>query len=426
MQRYNEEGRSSRFPTFPRGEQESTKSAEGRRQTTTLKPGQDVDALMRDEAKKGTIVTAEEFKSHANERSPWFVVNGQVYDGTAFLDKHPGGAESITLVAGEDASEDFMAIHSIDAKKQMREFHVGKLADGVVIAEEQERYRDDADAPFLHAKQWKRSKLVAKTAISHDSYIFRFALDRQDRQVGLPIGQHVYLRVRSTSDDGAEAETVQRAYTPYSGNELRGYLDILIKLYRPCNDYPAGGKMTTALDRLTVGEDYVELKGPLGHFTYEPGSIMRVHKHARRVRNVAMIAGGSGITPIWSTLKGLVEDPEAHETTVWILDANRTEADILARQQIDALIRSAGARIKLWHMLSAEEVPQSWQMGRGRITLDCLQAHLPPVPEPINDRDGHPVEDTIALLCGPPGMEKAVLEGLRTLGWDTERNVVRF
>jgi nitrate reductase (NAD(P)H) len=58
-------------------------------------------------------ITQEELELHNTEGQPWFVVDGEVYDGTAFLQKHPGGAESITLVAGTDASEDFMAIHSV-------------------------------------------------------------------------------------------------------------------------------------------------------------------------------------------------------------------------------------------------------------------------------------------------------------------------
>jgi nitrate reductase (NAD(P)H) len=33
-----------------------------------------------------------------------------VYDGTAFLEDHPGGATSITASAGLDVSEDFLAI----------------------------------------------------------------------------------------------------------------------------------------------------------------------------------------------------------------------------------------------------------------------------------------------------------------------------
>jgi hypothetical protein len=36
----------------------------------------------------------------------------QVYDATPFLEDHPGGADSIIIVAGQDATEDFNAIHS--------------------------------------------------------------------------------------------------------------------------------------------------------------------------------------------------------------------------------------------------------------------------------------------------------------------------
>lgn len=58
-------------------------------------------------------ITMLELEAHNTASEPWFVVQGEVYDGSGFLKKHPGGAESITLVAGEDATEDFMAIHSI-------------------------------------------------------------------------------------------------------------------------------------------------------------------------------------------------------------------------------------------------------------------------------------------------------------------------
>ena len=44
-----------------------------------------------------------------------------MYDASAYLSEHPGGADSILLVAGEDATEDFMAIHSTDAKKKLVE-----------------------------------------------------------------------------------------------------------------------------------------------------------------------------------------------------------------------------------------------------------------------------------------------------------------
>lgn len=52
----------------------------------------------------------------------------QVYDGTAFLKDHPGGADSILLVAGTDATEEFNAIHSEKAKKQLLQYVIGRLA----------------------------------------------------------------------------------------------------------------------------------------------------------------------------------------------------------------------------------------------------------------------------------------------------------
>ncbi|AEO67025.1 uncharacterized protein THITE_2115738 [Thermothielavioides terrestris NRRL 8126] len=55
-------------------------------------------------------ITADELRQHDGEDQPWFVVNGQVYDGTKFLEGHPGGAASIINAAGQDVSEEFLAI----------------------------------------------------------------------------------------------------------------------------------------------------------------------------------------------------------------------------------------------------------------------------------------------------------------------------
>lgn len=55
-------------------------------------------------------ITIDELRKHDTEENPWFVVNGEVYDGTAFLEGHPGGAQSIISAAGLDATDEFMAI----------------------------------------------------------------------------------------------------------------------------------------------------------------------------------------------------------------------------------------------------------------------------------------------------------------------------
>ena len=61
-------------------------------------------------AKISRQVTFEEFREHSREDEPWFVLNGQVYDGTKFLEGHPGGAASIIGAAGQDVTEEFMTI----------------------------------------------------------------------------------------------------------------------------------------------------------------------------------------------------------------------------------------------------------------------------------------------------------------------------
>lgn len=54
------------------------------------------------------IINTEELKN--NIKNNWFIVSGEVYDGTGFLEGHPGGAQSIISSAGLDISEEFLAI----------------------------------------------------------------------------------------------------------------------------------------------------------------------------------------------------------------------------------------------------------------------------------------------------------------------------
>lgn len=58
-------------------------------------------------------ITIDELRKHDTDAEPWFVVNGEVYDGAPFLEGHPGGATSITGAAGQDASEEFMSIREL-------------------------------------------------------------------------------------------------------------------------------------------------------------------------------------------------------------------------------------------------------------------------------------------------------------------------
>ena len=341
-------------------------------------------------------VTVAELKAHVD--SSWFVVHGHVFDGSKFLDDHPGGGQSIRLVAGIDATEDFMAIHSIDAKRMLRKYHVGKLqgntADPIVT--------EDKDT-FLIPHVWKKTRLVSKRVVSPDSRIFRFALNHHDQELGLPAGQHVYLRAKKPG-----GRFIQRAYTPYSGNAQRGFLDILIKVYFARGTVP-GGSLTMALEN--AGDDLeIELKGPFGHFTYLGSNRVQINSAVRRLDKLIMIAAGSGITPMWTTLKAIA-DENGKPLELRLVYGNRTEADILLRQELDSLANQLQT-MRISHVLSG--ATEHWAMDRGRIDLERISKALPVAAE---------ADNTVVLLCGPPAMESAVLAALRELGWDSCRTV---
>lgn len=68
-------------------------------------------------------------EKHDSRESVWFVHDGKVYDGTKFLKEHPGGAESILMVGGQDATEEFNAIHSSKAKSMLADYMIGQVGN---------------------------------------------------------------------------------------------------------------------------------------------------------------------------------------------------------------------------------------------------------------------------------------------------------
>lgn len=168
---------------------------------------------------------------------------------------------------------------------------------------------------------------------------------------------------RVTQSGSVEGELVQRAYTPVSQSATEGYLELLVKLYLPDQHYPTGGKMSwyeftvdspvlfingycSLFNELQIG-DSLEMRGPLGSFTWIGGGVASWKGIKRKVRNVIMICGGSGkhisspflflhglsssytgITPIIQVLRGILLDGEDTDTAIWLLYANKTEDDI--------------------------------------------------------------------------------------------------
>ena len=355
-------------------------------------------------------IELDELKQHDKPEEPWFVVNGEVYDGTPFLEGHPGGAQSIISAAALDATDEFMAIHSETAKAMMPDYHIGTLSASARKTLESAEPTTSSNKPrsvFLDPRIWNKALLYAKKSVSWDTRIFTFKLDHDDQALGLPTGQHLMIRLR----DPVTREAIIRSYTPISETSKKGYIDILIKVYA---DAPAsegrpaivGGKMTKALDAIPTGH-WVDMKGPIGKFEYLGKGACTVNAKQRKVKKFIMVCGGSGITPIFQVLRAVMQDKQ-DQTKCTLLNGNRLVEDILCKEDLDAFQSANEDRCQILYTLT--QGPEDWQGLRGRIAGPLLEKHCQ-----VGEKG-----DTMVLVCGPEPLEKSVKSWLLGNGWKEE------
>ena len=118
-------------------------------------------------------------------------------------------------------------------------------------------------------------KLESVENINHNTKKFRFALPNSDDVSGLQIASALLTKYK-----GPEMEKpVIRPYTPVSDEDQQGYIDLIVKRY-------PNGPMSEHMHNMNPGQR-LDFKGPIPKYPWEPNK----HDH------IALIAGGTGITP---------------------------------------------------------------------------------------------------------------------------------
>ncbi|KAI3444202.1 hypothetical protein Pfo_000867 [Paulownia fortunei] len=235
----------------------------------------------------------------------------------------------------------------------------------------------------LDPENFKEFKLVKKTQLSHNVAKFKFALPTPTSVLGLPIGQHISCRGKDS-----QGEEVIKPYTPTTLDSDVGYFELVIKMYPQ-------GRMSHHFREMREG-DYLAVKGPKGRFKYQPG----------QVRAFGMLAGGSGITPMFQVTRAILENPR-DQTMVHLIYANVTYDDILLKDELDSLAKNYPHRFKIYYVLN--QPPEVWNGGVGFVSKEMIQAHCPA-----------PASDIKILRCGPPPMNKAMAGHLDALGYSAE------
>ncbi|CAL5872980.1 uncharacterized protein PFLUO_LOCUS7249 [Penicillium psychrofluorescens] len=220
---------------------------------------------------------------------------------------------------------------------------------------------------------WVDLKLASVENLSSNTKRFRFEFEDKEAVSGLHVASALLTKFQP---EGAEKPVI-RPYTPTSDEETPGYLDLVIKSY-------PNGPMSEHIHSMNP-DQRLSMKGPLPKYPWEANK----HDH------VCLIAGGTGITPMYQLARQIFKNPE-DKTKVTLVFGNVTEQDILLKKELQELENTYPQRFRAFYVLDTP--PKEWTGGKGYINKELLKTVLP-----------EPKEENIKLfVCGPPGLYKAV------------------
>ncbi|WP_405726121.1 2Fe-2S iron-sulfur cluster-binding protein [Streptomyces sp. NBC_01537] len=197
-------------------------------------------------------------------------------------------------------------------------------------------------------------------------------------------GQH--LAIRRFTDGGQEIRRTYSICDPVPYEEAPSTLRVAVRLVE------AGEFSTYAHKELQAGEE-LEVLTPAGRFILEP-----------RPGHFAAIVGGSGITPVLSQVRTLLE--REAEARFCLIRSDRTAASTMFLEEIADLKDRWPDRLQLVTVLSREE--QQAGMPSGRLDQERLTGMLPGLLQ-LETVDGW-------FLCGPYGLVQGAERALRALG----------
>lgn len=225
------------------------------------------------------------------------------------------------------------------------------------------------DKVALSPGEFRAFKVSKVENVTHDTKRVVFDLPGPDYEMGLSVASCLLAKAE------INGEAVIRPYTPVNTNAEKGVLELVVK------GYPTG-KLSKHIVGLQVG-DSLEMKGPFVKFAYK----------ANQYKQIGLIAGGSGLTPMLQVAKEILRNPE-DDTRVVLVYANTTERDIILREELDALAHMY-PQFTVHYVLS--HPPTNWTGYSGFVDKEIVQTLLP-----------SPRADALVCVCGPPPMMEAL------------------
>ncbi|WP_010179920.1 ferredoxin--NADP reductase [Aquimarina agarilytica] len=197
-------------------------------------------------------------------------------------------------------------------------------------------------------------------------------------------GQFLTLKVP------VENKIENRSYSLSSSPWLHKFLRITVKKVKDglvsnyiCNELKEGQK--------------IEIDKPMGNFFIIPNK--------KETHQYVLMAGGSGITPIYSIILSVLE--KEPKSSILLVYANQSKQTIIFKNELEALLQKYPNRISVKHFLERIDSPEK-DYYEGRLNEDLLTTILKE--KNITYSKGK------FMLCGPQGFMDASVEILKKNG----------
>lgn len=268
-----------------------------------------------------------------------------------------------------------------------------------VYVSSQPRLRLDSHAnPPSHTLSFPRNMLFARDLqvtnveqVNHDTKRITLQLPGgADEVSGVPFSSAILTQHTSS---GAWFPTF-RPYTPVSDSDARGVLQLVVKKY-------PNGRASGYMHSLEPGQ-YLRVRGPLPGYAYKPSN--------QQERDVILVAGGAGITPIYSLARGILSNP-TDKTRIQLLWGVNGTRDIVLKSEMEELESAHPDRFRVTYAVSGPEAaPDAPSLGdedkyrKGYVNKTMLQEAVARCQKGNwGDEKG-----TKVFICGPPKMEDAL------------------
>ena len=190
-----------------------------------------------------------------------------------------------------------------------------------------------------------------------------------------------YLTLKFDINGNEERRSYSMCSSPFSGEPIR----IAVKRVDK-------GLVSNHINDVIKVGDQIEVMSPQGNFTLETSLEQKTY---------VAFAAGSGITPIWSMIKSVLDNEPGSKFVLFY--GNKTSDSTIFKNEIDSL---TGDRLSVYHILSREETGNSITNGRidKNKATELLKSNL------------DLLKSKAFFMCGPEEMIFNVKDVLQTLG----------